>query len=167
MQLSTRHPKTGMKRKLPKNTSRGRDQSENDDDRARRIRIFNRDTLFSPVATNACKHSVIQDVVENMSENMSHLMRDVDSDMDSREPIPEPLQIFVKTLTGRTITIRAGPDMTIIQFKHHIHAKEDIPPHQQRLIYAGKQLVDAMCLRSYNIPTEATLHLVFRMLGGW
>ena len=75
------------------------------------------------------------------------------------------MQIFLKALSGRTITLEMGAADLVSTLKQRIQDKEGIAPDQQRIIFAGEQLEDDCCLAEYCVGPESTLHLMLRMRG--
>ena len=74
------------------------------------------------------------------------------------------MQLFVKTLTGKTVTIDVEEGESIEDVKAKIAEKEGIPPEQQRLIFGGQQLQDGKTIDDYDVGDDSTLHLVLRLV---
>ncbi|KAH8552556.1 hypothetical protein BGW37DRAFT_519326 [Umbelopsis sp. PMI_123] len=74
--------------------------------------------------------------------------------------------IYCRTLTGKKLELPMKRDYTVNRVKFMIYQKEGIPPDQQRLVFAGKQLEDKKHLSSYNIEDKSTMHLILRLRGG-
>jgi len=76
------------------------------------------------------------------------------------------MMIKVKTLTGKEVEVDIEPSDTVARIKERVEEKEGIPPAQQRLIFAGKQMADEKQARDYNMEGGSVLHLVLALRGG-
>jgi hypothetical protein len=76
------------------------------------------------------------------------------------------MQLFVKTLDGKTLTVDAEEEDTIEDIKNRIMEKEGVPTDQQRLIFGGKQLEGQKTLADYDVQEDSTFHMVLRLRGG-
>ena len=83
----------------------------------------------------------------------------------SPPPSPATMDIFVKALLGKTISITCRPDHSVYEIQCMIGNREGIPPEQQRLIFAGHKLQEVRTLMSYNIQKDSSLHLVLILRG--
>jgi len=78
----------------------------------------------------------------------------------------EIMQIFIKTLTGKTIRLRVLPSDTVLSVKTKIEERKNILTDRQRLVFHSRQLEDNQTLNNCDIQNGSTLHLVLRLLGG-
>ena len=100
------------------------------------------------------------------SSSSSMILRNVVLGQDGHQLRGGAMQLFVKTLTGKTVSIEVEEGESIEDVKAKISEKEGVPPEQQRLIFGGQQLEDSKTLDDYNVGDDATLHLVLRLRGG-
>jgi ubiquitin len=78
----------------------------------------------------------------------------------------QPLQVFVKTVTGKTMTVDVQPTDTVDTVRQAIQTKEGIPSNHQRLIFNGRQLKQEETIAESGLQNHSQVHMVLRLLGG-
>jgi hypothetical protein len=91
---------------------------------------------------------------------------EVAATLGTADPRRSGMEIFLRTLTGKLVSLKVYPSHSVADLKELLQAREGIPPDQARFIFAGKQLEDERTLSSYNIQKESTLNIVLRLRGG-
>ena len=76
------------------------------------------------------------------------------------------MQIFIKTISGKTITLEVEPNESILDIKTKVYDKEKISVEEQRLLFGAKILDDEKTLNDYDIRDTCTIHLFIRLIGG-
>lgn len=116
---------------------------------------------FSSSSDSFCQNN-FKDIVDPLTNSIIINFLKV----NKPESNPNNFTIFVKTLTGKTISIPTNKNSTILEIKYSILEKEGIPLDQQRVIFKGRQLEDELSVNYYNINYKDTLHLVLGLRGG-
>eukprot|EP01091_Cochliopodium_minus_P003494 TRINITY_DN13416_c0_g1_i1.p1 TRINITY_DN13416_c0_g1~~TRINITY_DN13416_c0_g1_i1.p1 ORF type:complete len:158 (+),score=40.82 TRINITY_DN13416_c0_g1_i1:36-476(+) len=142
----------------------------NSDDYSEAAQIIRKFIELGPIARNMVLGGLNEIVGEDIISSNRIGYKNTSSSLNTTTsnnnlPNKKDLTIFVKTMTGKTITIETSLQNTINQVEESIQDKEGIPPGQQKLIYAGKDLEDDTTLSENGIEEESTLHLLLNLRG--
>ena len=130
------------------------------------------DAMAPACSTATCSPATLEDVTslltrkDGIAPGQKSLTFTGEFLEEGRAPAPSSMQVFVKTLVGKTIALEVEPGETIASLKSKLADKGGVPAEKQRLVFQSKQLDDERTVSDYGIQKESTLHLLLRLRGG-